>query len=131
MTKWGVAHLGPDVPWHFTAFHPDWKMRDVPPTAPATLTRARQIAMRNGVRYAYTGNVHDEIGGSTYCHQCGTRLIGRDWYEITDWRLDAHGACRKCGTRCAGVFESAPGTWGSRRVPVRLQAGTRSRASIV
>jgi pyruvate formate lyase activating enzyme len=121
MTKWGVANLGSDVPWHFTAFHPDWRMLDTPPTPAATLTRARNIAMANGVRYAYTGNVHDEEGGSTYCHGCGAKLIGRDWYEITAWNLTAEGKCRKCGTACAGVFENSPGTWGARREPVRLK----------
>ncbi len=120
MTQWVVEHLGPDVPMHFTAFHPDWKMRDIPPTPPATLTRARRIAMKNGVRYAYTGNVHDEDGGSTYCHQCGARLIGRDWYDITAWNLDAEGKCKHCGAACAGVFEAGHGDWGSRRQPVRL-----------
>jgi pyruvate formate lyase activating enzyme len=122
MTKWGVSSLGPDVPWHFTAFHPDWKMLDVPPTPPATLTRAREIAMRNGVRYAYTGNVHDEHGQSTYCHECGAKLIGRDWYEITAWNLDEAGRCRGCGTPLAGVFDPRPGNWGARRQPVRLRA---------
>jgi pyruvate formate lyase activating enzyme len=121
MTKWGVAHLGPDVPWHFTAFHPDWKMPDVPATPPATLTRARKIAMDNGVRYAYTGNVHDEAGQSTYCHHCGHTLIGRDVYDITAWNLNAAGKCNKCGTPLAGVFEPKPGHWGSRRQPVRLK----------
>ncbi|MEW6320326.1 MAG: AmmeMemoRadiSam system radical SAM enzyme [Acidobacteriota bacterium] len=121
MTKWGVAELGSDVPWHFTAFHPDWKMLDVPPTPPATLTRARQIAMDNGVRYAYTGNVHDESGGSTYCHACGARLIGRDWYEMTAWALDEHGRCRACGATCAGVFEPQPGRWGGRRRQVTIR----------
>ncbi len=120
MTQWVVTKLGPDVPMHFTAFHPDWKMRGTPATPPATLTRARRIAMKNGVRYAYTGNVHDEAGGSTYCHQCGARLIGRDWYDITAWNLDEHGRCQECGTACAGVFEAKPGTWGARRQPVRL-----------
>ena len=120
MTQWVVEHLGPDVPMHFTAFHPDWKMLDVPPTPPATLTRARDIALRNGVRYAYTGNVHDERGGSTFCHQCGAMLIGRDWYDITAWNLDPEGKCKACGTACAGVFEAKPGTWGARRQPVRL-----------
>jgi pyruvate formate lyase activating enzyme len=122
MTRWGVANLGPDVPWHFTAFHPDWKMLDVPPTPPATLTRARAIALRNGVRYAYTGNVRDDEGGSTYCHKCGALLIGRDGYDITAWGLDADGKCRRCGAACAGRFEARPGTWGSRRQPVRLAA---------
>ena len=120
MSQWVVEHLGPDVPMHFTAFHPDWKMLDIPPTPPATLSRAREIAMRNGVRYAYTGNVHDEAGGSTYCHQCGAKLIGRDWYVITAWNLDANGHCAACGTACAGVFESGHGDWGAKRMPVRL-----------
>jgi pyruvate formate lyase activating enzyme len=120
MTRWIVAELGPDVPVHFTAFHPDWKMLDRPATPPATLVRAREIALANGVRYAYTGNVHDETGGSTYCHVCGARLIGRDWYEITAWNLDAQGRCGKCATPCAGVFEPVAGRWGARRRPVRL-----------
>jgi len=120
LTQWVVEHLGPDVPLHFTAFHPDWKMLDVPPTPPATLTRARRIAMQNGVRYAYTGNVHDEDGGSTYCHQCGAKLIGRDWYKITAWNLDTQGKCRSCGTALPGVFEPKPSAWGARRRPVRL-----------
>jgi pyruvate formate lyase activating enzyme len=120
MTQWVVQNLGADVPMHFTAFHPDWKMRDIPPTPPATLTHARQIAMKNGVRYAYTGNVHDEAGGSTYCYQCGTKLIGRDWYNVTAWHLDAQGRCQSCGTPCAGVFEPKHGNWGARRLPVRL-----------
>ncbi len=121
MTRWVVKALGAEVPMHFTAFHPDWKMRDVPPTPVASLNRARQIAIANGVRYAYTGNVHDEAGGSTYCHHCGERLIGRDWYVITDWNLTDEGNCRRCGTPCAGVFDGGPGRWGARRMPVRLQ----------
>ncbi len=122
MTQWVVEHLGPDVPMHFTAFHPDWKMRDKSPTPPKTLMAARQIALKNGVRYAYTGNVHDEAGGSTYCHQCGIKLIGRDWYELHDWNLDDSGHCRACGTRCAGAFAGPPGNWGRRRLPVRMSA---------
>jgi pyruvate formate lyase activating enzyme len=120
MTQWVVEELGPDVPMHFTAFHPDYKMRDTPRTPSATLARARAIAKNNGVRYAYTGNVHDESGGSTYCHACGNKLIGRDWYVMTSWDLDASGCCRSCGTPCPGVFEHRPGTWGARRRPVRL-----------
>jgi pyruvate formate lyase activating enzyme len=122
MTRWVVATLGPDVPMHFTAFHPDWKMQDTPPTPPATLTRARSIAMQNGVRYAYTGNVHDSEGGSTWCHHCGALLIERDWYQMGQWGLDAHGKCAKCGTVLPGVFEAKPGTWGGRRLPVRMAA---------
>jgi len=118
MTRWVVEELCPDVPMHFTAFHPDWKLRDAPPTPPATLTRARAIARRNGVRHAYTGNVHDPDGGSTWCHQCGALLIERDWYRLGHWGLDGAGRCAACGTPCAGVFESRPGSWGSRRRPV-------------
>ncbi len=121
MTRWVVQALGPDVPMHFTAFHPDWKMMDKPSTPPETLQRARRIAMRNGVRYAYTGNVHDPEGNSTYCHHCGKLLIGRDWYELSGWHLTPEGRCRFCDTPCAGVFEARPGTWGSRRLPVRLK----------
>jgi pyruvate formate lyase activating enzyme len=120
MTRWVVEELGPDVPMHFTAFHPDWKMLDTPPTPPATLTRARTIARKNGVRYAYTGNVHDEDGGSTYCHGCGERIIGRDWFVLTDWRLTPDGCCASCGTPCAGRFEARPGHWGARRQRVRI-----------
>jgi pyruvate formate lyase activating enzyme len=120
MSSWVVDHLGRDVPMHFTAFHPDWKMRDLPPTPAATLTRAREIALRNGVRYAYTGNVHDSKGGSTWCHACGALLVERDWYELGVWGLDADGKCASCGTPCAGVFESRPGAWGSRRLPVAV-----------
>lgn len=120
LSKWVCEKLGPDVPLHFSAFHPDYKMRDVPPTPAATLTQARQIAMRNGLRYVYTGNVHDPEGGSTFCHSCGKKLIGRDWYVLTEWNLSTEGKCQNCGTACAGVFESAHGSWGARRMPVRL-----------
>jgi pyruvate formate lyase activating enzyme len=122
MTKWVVEHLGADVPMHFTAFHPDWKMLDVPPTPAETLTRARGIALANGVRYAYTGNVHDKGGESTYCHHCGGLLIGRDWYVLSDWNLTADGRCTSCGTPLPGVFEAAPGDWGAQRQMVRMSA---------
>ncbi|MEJ2679779.1 MAG: AmmeMemoRadiSam system radical SAM enzyme [Gemmatimonadota bacterium] len=121
MTRWVVSELGPDVPMHFTAFHPDYRLLDTPPTSPATLTRARRIALANGVRYAYTGNVHDPAGGSTYCHNCGIRIIGRTGYDLTDWGLE-DGHCAWCGAAVAGVFETRPGTWGSRRMPVRIGA---------
>jgi len=122
MTRWVVAELGSDVPMHFTAFHPDWKMLDVPSTPPRTLTRARQIAIDNGVRYAYTGNVHDTRGGSTWCHHCGARLIERDWYRIGEWQLDASGHCTQCGTLMSGVIEGPAGQWGAKRLPVRMSA---------
>lgn len=122
MTQWVVENLGPDVPMHFTAFHPDFRMLDKPNTPPETLTRARNIAMQNGIRYAYTGNVHDADGGSTYCHECGQRLIGRDWYVLSDyWNLTDDGHCVFCGTPCAGRFHGLPGRWGARRQPVRLK----------
>jgi pyruvate formate lyase activating enzyme len=122
MTRWVVERLGPDVPMHFTAFHPDFKMLDHPPTPPETLTRARRIALANGLRYAYTGNVSDVRGQSTYCHACGAVLIERDWYALGDWNLTPDGRCAACGARCAGVFEGEPGRWGARRLPVRLSA---------
>jgi pyruvate formate lyase activating enzyme len=120
LSRWVAAELGVDVPLHFTAFHPDWRMREHPPTPPATLTRAREIAVGHGLRYVYTGNVHDPAGGSTYCHGCGAQLIGRDWYELTSWGLDVIGRCRVCETPAAGVFEAMPGTWGRKRQPVRF-----------
>jgi len=122
LSAWVAAELGRDVPLHFTAFHPDWRMRDKPATPPATLSRAQAIARGHGLRYVYTGNVHDPAGGSTYCHGCGGMLIGRDWYELTGWGLDAAGRCKACGTAAAGVFEAAPGTWGRKRQPVTFQA---------
>jgi pyruvate formate lyase activating enzyme len=121
LTQWVMTHLGPDVPLHFTAFHPDFKMLDKPPTPASTLTMARRIAVKNGIRYAYTGNVHDEEGGSTYCHQCGSKLIGRDWYVMTAWNLTDNGRCTVCGTACVGVFDGPPGRWGAKRLPVRLK----------
>jgi pyruvate formate lyase activating enzyme len=121
LTRWVVEELGPHVPLHFSAFHPDWKMVHVPPTPAATLRRARAIALANGLRYVFTGNVHDPEGQSTWCHACGARLVGRDGYTLTGWGLTAHGRCAQCGEACAGVFEAEPGTWGSRRMPVRLQ----------
>jgi pyruvate formate lyase activating enzyme len=121
LTRWVAERLGVDVPLHFSAFHPDWKLRDQPPTPAATLTRAREIAVANGLRYVYTGNVHDPAGQSTYCHACGSLLVQRDWYELGAWNL-VDGRCGSCGEPCAGVFENRPGTWGSRRLPVRLAA---------
>ena len=120
MTRWVVDELGPDVPMHFTAFHPDWRMRGHPPTPLARLRQAREIAVANGVRYAYTGNVCDPAGESTYCHQCGRMLIGRDSYALSVWNLTEDGDCTGCGSRCAGLFEKRPGSWGARRYPVRL-----------
>jgi pyruvate formate lyase activating enzyme len=120
LTTWVVDRLGADVPLHFTAFHPDFKLLDRPRTPPETLSRARRIALGNGVQHAYTGNVHDAAGGSTWCAGCGAQLIERDWYRLGGYRLTDDGHCRSCGLRCPGVFDGPPGTWGSRRLPVRL-----------
>jgi pyruvate formate lyase activating enzyme len=107
---------------HFSAFHPAWRMLDRPPTPEATLRRAREIARAEGLRYVYTGNVHDPEGAATYCPGCGARVIGREWYDLTAWELDAGGCCRFCHTAVAGVFEARPGQWGGRSQPVRLLA---------
>ncbi len=120
MVTWVVDHLGQDVPMHFSAFHPDWKMLDVPATPPASLTRARRIALDHGVRFAYTGNVHDPDGDTTFCPGCRRPVIGRDWYELLTYDLDERGACAHCGTVLPGVFAQSPGTWGRRRMPVTL-----------
>lgn len=121
LSKWIAQHLGCDTPLHFSAFHPDFKMLDHGPTPPSTLTRARRIAMGNGLNFVYTGNVHDEAGSSTYCPSCKHKVIGRDWYELTAWHLNAGGACGFCGHIIPGLFEAQPGTWGAKRMPVRLK----------
>jgi pyruvate formate lyase activating enzyme len=122
LSAWVLDNLGPDVPLHFSAFHPDFRMLDRPPTPPATLRRARQIAQQKGLHYVFVGNVHDPEADSTRCHACGALLIGRDWYELTAWKLHNDNQCPRCGTVCAGVFEAEPGDWGRRRLPVELQS---------
>ena len=123
---WIARELGPDVPLHFTAFHPDWKMRDVAVTPLGTLTRARRIALAHGLRYVYTGNVHDSEGGSTYCPHCGNAVIARDWYNILNYRVSESGACRECGGALAGRFgtfgHDKGKPFGAKRIPVRLAA---------
>jgi pyruvate formate lyase activating enzyme len=122
MTRWIYSELGADVPLHFSAFHPDFKMMDTPPTPPSTLTRAREIAVANGLHFVYTGNVHDTVGSSTYCPSCGARVVERDWYVLGEYALSDDGHCERCGERIAGRFDGPPGSWGARRVPVRLKA---------
>jgi pyruvate formate lyase activating enzyme len=126
LSAWVARELGPDVPLHFTAFHPDWKMRDVSATPPATLTRARRIAIDHGLHYVYTGNVHDSDGGSTHCPHCGNAVIVRDWYSILNYRVSESGRCRECGgdiAGCFGVFGDKNGkAFGAKRIPVRLAA---------
>lgn len=119
LAQWVSERLGPDVPLHFTAFHPAFRMNHLAPTPPSTLQRARRRAIEAGLRYVYTGNVHDEEGGSTVCHNCGTKLIGRDWYRLTHWGLDDEGRCSECGEPCAGRFDGPPGRWGGRRRVIR------------
>ncbi|MEW5769903.1 MAG: AmmeMemoRadiSam system radical SAM enzyme [Pseudomonadota bacterium] len=120
LSEWIGKELGPDVPLHFSAFHPDWKMKDLPPTPPATLTRARNIALAAGLHYVYTGNVHDPEGGTTYCPKCRKPLIVRDWYEIPDYDLTDDGHCPHCGTAIAGRFRHFERAFGSRRIPVAI-----------
>jgi pyruvate formate lyase activating enzyme len=117
---WVAENLGTDVPLHFTAFHPDFKMRDVPPTPPATLRRAREIAQRHGLRFVYAGNVHDAAGGRTSCPVCGAVVVDRDWYRIDRYRLTDDGRCVACGAALSGRFDGPAGRWGPRRVPVSI-----------
>ncbi len=120
LSRWVARELGPDVPVHFSAFHPDYKMRDRPRTPPATLVRAREIAQGEGLRYVYVGNVHDPARASTYCHGCGSLVMARDWYQLGRWGLDEAGVCTTCGTPCAGVFDGPPGQWGRARKPIQF-----------
>ena len=118
--RWIREHLGRDVPLHFSAFHPDYRMTDVPPTPPSTLARAREIGRLAGLNYVYTGNVHDTEGGSTYCPSCENVVIERDWYEIPAYTLTDAGACRQCGTQLAGRYQKFGKPFGAKRIPVRL-----------
>ncbi|MBS4099046.1 MAG: AmmeMemoRadiSam system radical SAM enzyme [Sulfuricella sp.] len=120
LAQWVRKELGPDVPLHFSAFHPDYKMTDILPTPPATLARARAIAQKAGLHYVYTGNVHDRAGDTTFCPACGTPLIVRDWYEILDYHVTPQGHCPDCGGAVAGHFEKFTGAFGSRRIPVAI-----------
>ena len=120
LAEWIAGELGPDTPLHFSAFHPDWRMQDRPRTPASTLIRARDQARAAGLRYVYTGNVHDRAGDTTSCAGCGEALIQRDWYELKSYRLSADGTCSSCGAQLPGVFEPNPGMWGARRQPVTL-----------
>ncbi len=122
LSRWVVSELGTDVPLHFTAFHPDWKMQGVPPTPPATLKRARHIARTAGLRYVYTGNVRDIEGGSTLCPGCNASVIVRDGYQIQRYALDEQGHCQQCRHPIAGHYATFTQAFGSKRVPVRLGA---------
>jgi pyruvate formate lyase activating enzyme len=119
--RWIMKELGPDVPLHFTAFHPDYKMTDVPATPATTLRRARSIALAEGLRYVYTGNVHDAEGGTTYCPGCRKPLVVRDWYVIRRHRVTPEGSCPDCGAVVAGRYETFGRAFGPKRVPVAIQ----------
>ncbi|NML18718.1 AmmeMemoRadiSam system radical SAM enzyme [Azohydromonas caseinilytica] len=120
LARWVADELGPEVPLHFTAFHPDYKLRELPPTPAATLTRARRIAQDHGLHFVYTGNVHDAEGGTTYCPGCQAALVQRDWHLVTRCELQADGLCPHCGTRVAGHFGHVERGFGRRRIPVRI-----------
>ena len=119
LAAWFAEDLGPDVPLHFTAFHPDYRMREVPPTPPRTCLRARRQALAHGLRYVYTGNIHGAEGQSTKCPSCGTLLVERDWHKLGEYALE-HGRCGRCGTAIAGRFADRPGAWGRRRLQLAI-----------
>ena len=119
-SKWMMRELGSDVPLHFTAFHPDYKLTDIAHTPAATLKRARKIALAEGLRYVYTGNVHDSDGGTTFCPGCDEPLIVRDWYEILSYGLTPEGRCAHCDSEVPGRYGHFERPWGRRRVGVRL-----------
>ncbi|HEX5464650.1 MAG TPA: AmmeMemoRadiSam system radical SAM enzyme [Burkholderiales bacterium] len=121
--EWIMRELGPDVPLHFTAFHSDYKMMDTPSTPAHTLSRARRIALAAGLHYVYTGNVHDEEGGTTFCPDCRSPLIVRDWYRILDYRIAPDGCCPDCGTRVAGRYGTFEPAFGRRRIPLTIHRG--------
>lgn len=119
MCRWIADELGPEVPLHFTAFHPDFRLTDRGPTPPSTLVMAYDIARRVGLHYVYTGNVRDRRRQSTWCAQCGELVIGREGYVIDAYGLRGD-RCGKCGASVVGRFGDAPGHWGSRRQPVQI-----------
>jgi pyruvate formate lyase activating enzyme len=120
LSAWVAKELGPEVPLHFSAFHPDYRMLDVPATPPETLRRARRFALANGLKHVYVGNVHDREGDTTSCSACGARLIVRDWYQLIEYRLRPDGTCPDCGHALAGRFDARPGEFGRRRLSVHL-----------
>jgi pyruvate formate lyase activating enzyme len=126
LSQWIMRELGPDVPLHFSAFHPDWKMQDVPSTPASTLTRARRIAQQAGLRYVYTGNVHDVAGGTTSCPTCHAPLIVRDWYDILQYHVTPDGHCPECRAEIAGRFRTFSAAFGSRRIPIGVHRLTRA-----
>jgi len=103
MAEW-MAGVNPDLVWHVTAFHPDYEMHDRPRTSQRALARAYEIGKEAGLRYVYVGNVMDVDRESTYCPQCGEKLIQRHWYNVKEsW--DERGVCPECGQAIAGIWE--------------------------
>ncbi len=119
MCRWIAADLGLDVPLHFSAFHPAFELADHPPTPPATLAMAYDIARRCGLRYVYTGNINNRRRQSTYCPGCGQAAVERDGYALGGYHI-RQGHCSRCGAAIAGCFDDAPGDWGGRRLPIRI-----------
>lgn len=120
MASWIVNELGPDVPMHFSAFHPDYKMLDIATTPVDTLIRARDIAMQIGVKYVYVGNVADKNTNSTWCPNCGHLLIERRSYQMGQWGISPTACCEECNHSIPGIFEVQPGNWGARRMPIMM-----------
>ncbi len=113
LTSWIAEKLGPDVPLHFSAFHPDYRFTQRPPTSHQSLKQARGIALKNGLNYVYLGNVRDLENAATYCSHCGKTLITRVGYELKEWQVNEKGCCNYCGSKIPGVFEDQPGNWGN------------------
>jgi pyruvate formate lyase activating enzyme len=124
MCNWIVENLGDEVPVHFTAFHPDFKMLDKTATPAETLIRARQQAMAAGIKYAYTGNIFDQETQSTYCPSCKKCVIERDWYKLGAYQIK-NGCCNYCGAKIAGIFDDTKGSWGRQRVAVSINNQTK------
>lgn len=120
LSSWVFNELGPETPLHFSAFHPDYKMKNSEATPLKTLIKAWEIGLETGLFYVYTGNVYYAPGDTTYCKNCGKTLIERDWYELSTYELDQNGCCTKCGTRLDGCFDVTSGKWGSKRRPIRI-----------
>jgi len=120
LTRWVADSLGQQIPLHFSAFHPDYKLRSHPYTSHASLLQAKHIAEANGLKHVYLGNVHDPQNASTFCPACGALLIGRNGYTLSKWGLDESGACQSCGEMLPGYFDPEPGAWGNRYQRIQI-----------
>jgi pyruvate formate lyase activating enzyme len=104
LTEWIAGEIGPDVPLHFTRFHPDYQLLNLPPTPVSTLERAREVAMARGIHYAFVGNVADHPGNHTYCPGCGKVVVRRNAFFVTEMNLKG-GQCKFCNRKIAGVWD--------------------------